>query len=175
MKKLMAFVLALLCVLNLVGCGTVDTDRDNGNKLNSKETVMKEITEFYKEELGLANESCVLGDQLSAYRLLDGKLEEIPYEVYPVLAGGKDVACADIHLSDTGEWLSVGGAESAEDFWQEYSKHPGIAFAIVYTQEGEYFVREGEPPVLLLEGHGNEFDSIQELDKHLASLVYKDI
>ena len=67
MKKLMAFVLALLCVLNLVGCGTADTDRDNGNKLNSKETVMKEITEFYKEELGLANESCVLGDQLSAY------------------------------------------------------------------------------------------------------------
>lgn len=173
MKKLIALVLVLVCALVLVGCSTVNADQDNHtNTISKADALMEATNDYIKTYMGSTDVSCVLGKQLSAYRLSADKLEPIDYEMYPVFVEDKVVAFTTCILSDTGEYLPGCGVDFAESFWQKYSEHPDTAIAIVYAQEGAYLVREGVPPALLHETPIKDCDSIQELDKYCTSLEY---
>lgn len=161
--------------INTVYAITLKTpaDRTGDDHAASKEDVMMEISGAYvKEVLGLTDVSCVLGNQISAYRLSAGKLETIDYELYPVFVENKVVAFTTCFLSDTGEYMTGCGVDFAESFWQQYSEHPDKPIAIVYAQDGAYLVREGEGPVLLHAMPVAGCDPIQELEKCRDSLVY---
>ena len=173
MKKLIALVLALVCVLGLIGCGNTPSTKDTPANTLSKEDALMEAAQIYMATAPeLTAASCVIGNQLSAYRLEAGKLEMIDYEKYPVFVEDKVVAFATCTLGDTGEYITGCGVKFAESFWQEYSKKAGTAIVIIYAQEGVYLVREGETPVLLHEMPIEGCASIEELDNHRSSLVY---
>ena len=173
MKKLIAFALALSCVVSLVGCNTADTSQNTPANAIAKADVLMEATQIYVEtELKLTDASCILGNQLSAYRLSAGQLITIDYEMYPVLVENRVVAFTNCFLSDTGDYLTTCGVDFADSFWREYSKHPGTAIAIVYARDGAYLVREGELPVLLHKMPIADCDPITELDNFFSSLVY---
>jgi len=172
-SKLTIFILTCLFVFSLLGCSKENTDQDKHINPVSKTDAMMEITNAYVTEyLGLTDAAVTLGNQLSAYRLSDGKLQTIDYEIYPVFAEEKIVAFTTCFQSDTGEYLPGCGVTYAEAFWQAYSEQPGTAIALVYAQEGAYLVREGEVPVLLHKMPIEGCDSIQELEKCRSSLVY---
>lgn len=51
MRKVLNFLLVLVCVLALVGCGNKDKDKDNDNENNNQEqTATKYTVQFYVED-----------------------------------------------------------------------------------------------------------------------------
>ena len=174
MKRLISLLLALACVFGgLVGCGDASSDQNApANTLSKEDKLMEAAWAYAITMLNLPNASCILGNQLSAYRLEAGKLEMIDYEKYPVFVEDKVVAFATCAVSDTGEYIAGCGAKFADSFWKECSGRPGEAVAIVYAQDGVYLVRQGEAPVLLHEMPIQGCDPIRELDNCRSSLVY---
>ena len=173
MKKLIAIILTVTLAVSLNGCITDAPPTEPAAKSTSKEDVLMEIARIYVEtELKLAVDSCVLGNQLSAYCLSAGELVSFAYEKYPVFAEDKIVAFATCFLSDKGEYLTNCGVQYAEAFWIEYSKQPAVPVAIVLAQDGVYLVRDGECPVLLHNMPLADYDSIQELENCRSSLTY---
>ena len=173
MKKLIAWMLALICALALFGCGTADTAPNQNTTAMSKMDAMMEISQIYVEtELKLTDVSCVLGNPLSVFRLTGGKLVPSAYEKYPVFAEGKIAAFTSCFLSDTGEYLTNCGAKFAESFWQAYSEQPDVPVAIVYAQDGVYLLREGETPILLHKMPVAGADPIEALENCRSSLAY---
>ena len=172
-SKMTICFLTCLFIFSLLGCTKENSDQDNYTNPMAKTDAMMEITNAYVTEyLGLTDATVALGSKLSAYRLSDGKLHTIDYEIYPVFAEEKIVAFTTCFQSDTGQYLPGCGVEFAESFWQEYSEKPDTAIALVYAKEGAYLVRKGENPILLHEMPISGCDSIQELAKYRSSLVY---
>lgn len=173
MKRVTAFLLALVCIFALAGCGAEEPNQGNPATVMSKTDAMMEITDSYvKEIIGLPDAVCVLGGQISAYRLSAGKLVTIDYELYPVFVENEVVAFTTCFLSDTEEYLTGCGVDFAESFRKAYSERPGAPIALVYAQKGAYLVREGEEPILLHKMPISDCDPIQELDKCRDSLEY---
>jgi len=173
MKKLAALALVLACIMGLIGCNAQNYEQDISANVKSKADVMMEMTQVYlKTVLELEDTSCVLGNQLSAYRLSSGKLEPSDYEIYPVFVENEVVAFTTCFLNDSGEYIVGSGVDYAGSFWQEYSEQPDTPVAIVYAHEGVYLVREGETPIILDEMPVSGCDPIEELDHCRSLLVY---
>ena len=173
MKKFIALLLALVCVLGLIGCGNTPSTKDTPANTLSKEDALMEAAQIYMATAPeLTAASCVIGNQLSAYRLEAGKLEMIDYEKYPVFVEDKVVAFATCTSGDTGEYITGCGAKFADSFWQKYTEQPNIPVALVYAQDGTYLVRDGETPILLHSMPVAGCAPIQELENYRSSLAY---
>ena len=173
MKKFIAFGLALVCMIGFLGCGSKTSTKDIPAKALSKEEALLEAAQVYITTTPeFTATSCVIGNQISAFRLEAGELKKIDYEKYPVFVEDQVVAFVTCTLGDAGEYITGCGAKFADSFRQKYAEQPDTPIALVYAQDGVYLVREGDAPVLLHEMPIEGCAPIGTLDDCRSSLVY---
>lgn len=139
MKRIISVLLAVSMAFLLTCSALATTITDSNVNMSAQQDMINKVSEMLPLLCEVpADAECTLGSPLAAYRLEDGELTEIDYDVYPVSCNGNIVMLAQVPKIENGtDYINcvTAFAEGLDEF---YKDNPSTSFALVYASDGVF-------------------------------------
>jgi len=122
-----------------------------------------------------SKEDFYLGNKLTAYKVMISGIEDIDYDIYPIISRGRTIAFAQATYNDENELVVSCVRSFANELQHCLDNNVEGEFVIVYSKEGVFLVDKSKELYYIYEASNAGLSSIENIDLQRETLNYKKI
>lgn len=139
------------------------------------QNIVDKVSEMLPGLCKNVNGTLYLGEKINVYRISSDGVDEIDYEMYPVLSDNEIIAFARVVKNEFDVPIVSCSTTFAEELQnvREHSKSDNIA--LVFAEDGAYAIVSGQEPVIIHEMVNSELKNIEDIGRARNSIIYSEI